>query len=104
MFRLYFISSIFATILYTSGCTTVTPRENFISFRNCDIGTHISQLGVGDKLGEKTRTLENGNVEYTRDYSNWRGRCVFVREIDSKTERIVAWRTEGDDIGCQIVP
>ena len=74
-----------------------------MNFRNCDIGRHVSQLIIGDDLGTKTRTLQNGNIEYTREGSN-RGRCVLVREIDAKTDRIVAWRTEGDDSGCEIVP
>jgi len=91
------------TILCSTGCSNVTPRENFVNFRNCDIGRHVSQLIVGDNLGTKSRTLENGNVEYTREGSN-RGRCVLVREVDAKTGRIVAWRTEGDDSGCEIVP
>ena len=100
---IFFLS---VAIFVFSGCAFfagVTPRENFINFNNCDIGRHISQLVPGDKLGEKTRTLLNGNIEYTHDF-NWRRRCVIVREIDSKTQRIVAWRTEGDDSGCGIAP
>ena len=98
-----FLSIIISTIFCMTGCSSVTPRENFVNFRNCDIGRHVSQLIVGDDLGTKTRTLDNGNVEYTREGAN-RGRCVLVREIDSKTDRIVAWRTVGDDSGCEIVP
>lgn len=104
MIRFWFPSIMVAAIFCMTGCTTITPRENFESFLNGDIGRHISQLVVGDVLGKKTRTLENGNTEYTRDYSNFRGRCVFVREVDAKTDRIVAWRIDGVDSGCQINP
>jgi hypothetical protein len=86
------------------GCTTVTPRENFETFKNTEIGRHVSELIPGAQLGIKTRTLDNGNVEYTYDFSNRRGPCVYVREVDAKTNRIVAWRIEGDDSGCQIAP
>lgn len=104
MIRFAFITLIVLATLITIGCSNVTPRENFESFGNVEIGRHISQLIPGDVLGTHTRTLENGNSEFTRDYSGPRGRCVFVREIDAKTNRIVAWRTGGDDSGCQIVP
>ena len=91
-------------ILFAFGCAEVTPKENFENSMNCDIGRHISQLSPGDSFGTLTRTLDNGNSEYTRDYSNSWGSCILVREVDAKTNRIVAWRTEGDDRGCQLVP
>jgi hypothetical protein len=104
MTRFPFVTFIILATLSTVGCTSVTPRENFENFRNAEIGSHISQLIPGDVLGTHTRTLDNGNSEYTRDSSGPFGRCVLVREIDAKTERIIAWRTEGDNSGCQIVP
>ena len=104
MIRFFFTTLIALATISMMGCSSVTPRENFVDFRNVEIGRHISQLIPGDILGTRTRTLDNGNSEYTRDYSGPRGRCVFVREVDAKTNRIVAWRTEGDDSGCQIVP
>ena len=92
------------TILCAAACSSVTPRENFVNFRNVEIGRHISQLIPGDDLGTQTATLANGNREYTRDSSGPHGRCTLVREVDAKTNRIVAWHTVGDDGGCQIVP
>jgi len=84
-----------------AGC--ITPRENFIEFRNTEIGRHIDQIWDLSRLVE-SRRLPNGNEERTYDGSKPRGPCIYVREIDQQTGRVVAWRTEGDDRGCGIVP
>jgi hypothetical protein len=84
-----------------AGCTLPTPKENFANFMNAEIGRPIDQLH--DKLMD-SRRLPNGNVESKYDYSNRHGRCVYFREIDRKTGRVIGWRTEGDDSGCLIVP
>jgi len=87
-----------------AGCITLTtPRENFINFRNTEIGRHIDQIeDLSDLV--KLRRLPNGNIERTYDASIPRGPCIYVREIDQQTGRGVAWRTEGDDRGCGIAP
>jgi len=91
-------------VVSAAGCTYLTPRENFETGRNAELGRHIDNLGPGARLGSQTRTLANGHREYTYDFSNHLGPCVFVREVDGTTNRIVAWRIEGDDRGCQVPP
>lgn len=98
------IVALTATILCAAACTSVTPRENYANFQNVDMGRHISQLIPGDALGTQTATLANGNREYTRNSIGPHGRCTLVREVDATTNRFVAWRTVGDDSGCQITP
>jgi hypothetical protein len=83
------------------GCTLPTPKENFANFKNAEIGRPIDQLY--GKLMD-SRRLPNGNLENKYDYSTRHGRCVYFREIDRKTGRVIGWRTEGDDSGCLIHP
>jgi len=92
-----------AVLLLTlvAGCTT--PRENFIEFRNGEIGRYIDQISDMSRLVESHR-LPNGNEERTYDASKPRGPCIYVWEIDQQTGRVVAWHTEGDDRGCGIAP
>src|SRR5258706_13212097 len=82
-----------------TGCAPFTAKDNFASFLNHDIGL------TGDDWSRDlvdTRALPDGNKENKYVYLNTRGRCVFYREIDQKTNRMIAWQIEGDDTGCAI--
>jgi len=86
-----------------AGCSlSITPRENFIDSRNTELGSHLDQISdLARVVG--SRPLPNGNREYTYDWSSPGRPCVYVREVDGRTGRVVAWRTEGDDRGCRYV-
>ncbi len=80
-----------------AGCGTA--KENFAQFQNFEIG-QSRDADRWHRYLKDSRTLPNGNMENRYEY----GRCVFFREFDRATGRLIAWRIEGDDQDCRIVP
>jgi hypothetical protein len=91
------------------GCFGIlTPRQNFISIMNGTIGENIEQMqsfdpGYKDNL-LGTKHLMNGNFENKYISYSHLGDCIYVFEIDSKTNKIISWRIEGDPTACIVNP
>jgi hypothetical protein len=52
----------------------------------------------------KKYELLNGNFESVFMMNNTVGTCMYVFEIDSKTNKILSWRIEGDPNACIVNP
>lgn len=90
------------------GCHILSPRQNFIEHINSNIGRDISSMqnfefGYKDDLIE-TKPLANGNYENKYKGSSHLGDCIYVFEIDSKTNKILSWRIDGDPNACIVNP
>jgi hypothetical protein len=92
-----------------AGCFGIlTPRQNFIDHINGRIGRDVSSIesyefGYKDNLIE-TKQLLNGNYENKYIGRSHLGDCIYVFEIDSKTNKILSWRIEGNPNGCIVNP
>ena len=89
-----------------SGCmSSLTPHENFISLMNHNVGDSIDDPRVVGSAEPKylleSKSLPNGNIENT--YQG-RGSCRIFFEYNPQTRIIVAFRFEGTEQDCEIVP
>ena len=95
-----------ACILFCAhGCvSSVTPHENFNAHMQNNVGRRIDDPEtnwVKPRAFVVRRDLPNGNFE--NEYS-FRGTCRYFFEYDPPTRKIVAWRFEGSEQDCAIVP
>ncbi|MBL8024467.1 MAG: hypothetical protein JNK54_09345 [Elusimicrobia bacterium] len=96
------------TIVGVLGCRVLSPRQNFIEHIDSKIGRDISSIkdyefGYRDDLIEE-RILPNGNLENKYLGSSHLGDCIYIFEIDPKTNKILSWRIEGDPNACIVNP
>ena len=82
------------------GAPFLDPHETFINSHNAQIGQRGDRYWRNREPESESLTLANGNTEHKYRL----GKCVFFREFDFKTGRLVGWRIEGDEQFCWIVP
>ena len=98
-----------AFVMPLTGCTSITPHENFVTALNRDIGTSVgiepmlSLCSRGLKNIE-SRTLPNGNVEDRHIMRRGHSECVYYCVVDPKTRLVVSARFEGSGDNCIIPP
>lgn len=92
------------TLPILPACSGFDSKENFANFQNSEIGRRGDQSWRYRQPESESRTLANGNTEHKYRYPGPRGTCIFFREFDGNTGRLVGWRIDGDDEGCRIVP
>jgi hypothetical protein len=105
MKRVRFLAAFVTALTLASCLSSVTPHQNFIDHGNHNIGSSIDDPRVVGSTNQKnllgSRTLPNGNVEHSY---KWRGSCRKFFEYDPKTRIIVAFRWEGSEQDCEVVP
>ena len=96
-------------VMPLTGCTSVTPHENFVDGLNSAIGTSVdiepmlSLCSRGVKNIE-SRTLQNGYVEDRQVMRRGHRECVYYCVVDPKTRLVVSARFEGSADDCTIPP
>jgi len=94
--------------LFLVSCISLSPRENFFEIMNATVGRDLNKIEPYDfgypKRAIKTNQLPNGNFENEYMLKNTIGTCIYVFEIDPKTNKILSWRIEGDPNACIVNP
>lgn len=90
------------------ACPDMSPKVNFMEMMNARIGDTIDpsqshQFGYIKDL-VKSELLPNGNLENKYFWKHPLGTCIYVFEIDAKTNHILSWRIEGNPDGCIVNP
>ena len=90
------------------GCSGLSPRENFKMQMNNLIGKRIDDI-PDYKFGNKKyliKTLNLSGDTYENIYTEEGpfGKCSYALDIDSKTKKVIGWRSHGDEKGCQVIP
>jgi hypothetical protein len=94
-------------VILPTGCATVSPYENYTNWMQAQVGRWAYDPDTYRRryveLRVAERQLANGNIE--EEFRRGRGgKCPTYFEIDPKTEKIVAWRHEGQKEDCGIRP
>lgn len=98
------ITAIASAVIY--GCTTVSPHENFKNVMRAKLGRNANDPDLIRSNFTNLRylisrtALPDGNVELKFD---GRGTCRKIFEVN-EAGTIVAWRFEGSEADCIIVP
>lgn len=91
-------------MLALSSCSALTPHENFRQHMRSDVGRSLDDphTWAGPHFKPiSVRELPNGNVENEYEF---RGTCRYFFEFNPETRIIFAWRFEGSEKDCAIVP
>lgn len=105
----HFFNFNFVCSIGLMGCLgNLAPRQNFIDIMNGTVGENIDQMqpfdpGSKEKLID-TKIMPNGNLENKYFWKHPLGTCTYIYEIDSKTNKILSWRIEGNPDGCIVNP
>lgn len=90
------------------SCVSLSPRDNFFEIMNATVGRDVEKIEPYDfgypERAIKTNQLSNGNFENEYLMKNTLGTCIYVFEIDSKTNKILSWRIEGNPNACIVNP
>ena len=92
-------------MLVICACSSVTPHENFKSHMQFHIGKKVDSPSsyiarYPRSIGKKIK-LSNGNEEIEFLQGRF---CSAFFEVDKHTGVIIAWRFEGGELDCEIVP
>ena len=91
--------------LALSGCSTLTPQQNFAQHMADKVGRNIddspAKSGINAERLVSSHALPDGNLENEYLYH---GTCHYFLEIDSRTHNVVGWRSTGNERDCAISP
>ena len=103
--RMKQVATVGALLIVSSACSALTPHQNFKMHMENKIGMSIdappAKTGIDPADLVSTRALPNGNFENGYQYGKT---CRYFFEVNSKTRVVVAWRFEGSEEDCAIVP
>jgi hypothetical protein len=100
---------VMSVLFAIGGCATGSAHDNFSNWMEDHIGRSIDDPNVllnryPEERGS-THKLANGNVEHEFIWSRRPNKsCLAFFEVDTASQRIIAWRYEGTKDTCYLVP